>query len=181
MASYLALFSAVNVGGRNKLPMAELKELCRQFPITDVSTYLQTGNLVFTAVNPPDHQFITALQQSIEQRFGFVCSIFIRNADEMQQLVANNPFTTQPQIDPKQLLLVFLQQAPSAQQFSALQQAVKGEEQLFLWGNSLYISYHPLGIGKSKLTNKVIEKHLAVECTGRNWNTVCKLTQMLTS
>jgi uncharacterized protein (DUF1697 family) len=88
-------------------------------------------------------------------------------------VVAGNPFPDEAERDPGHLVVMFLKTAPRAKAVQALQAAIEGPESVRAAGKHLYVAY-PAGIGRSKLTNTLIEKKLGVRGTGRNWNTVLK-------
>ncbi|WP_026261353.1 DUF1697 domain-containing protein [Kiloniella laminariae] len=178
MAVYLALLRAINVGGHNRLPMADLKALCTERSMGEVQIYLQTGNLLFSRKTVPDASFIQEFEDALEARFAFRPRVLIRSEGELAKVIADNPFADQPEIDPKQLLVFFLETEPTREGLEALKSAIKDGEEIRLIGKTLYVSYHPHGIGKSKLTNAVIERKLGLEGSGRNWNSVTRLLEL---
>ena len=80
-------------------------------------------------------------------------------------------------VRPSHLLALFLKKAPEAKDVQALQAAIRGPEKVRAHGKQLYVVY-PEGVGKSKLTNTLIERKLGTRGTGRNWNTVLKLAAL---
>mgnify|MGYP002399900788 CR=1 FL=1 len=89
-------------------------------------------------------------------------------------MVADNPFRVEAERDPGHLLVMFLKQAPTREAVTALQRAITGREVVRAEGRHAYLVY-PDGVGRSRLTSALIEKHLGTRGTGRNWNTVQKL------
>ena len=79
--------------------------------------------------------------------------------------------------DPSHLLVMFLKKEPDRDSVTALQKSIKGREIVKAKGRHAYIVY-PDGVGRSRLTNTVIEKALGTSSTGRNWNTVLKLADL---
>jgi uncharacterized protein (DUF1697 family) len=98
----------------------------------------------------------------------------VRSAADLKTVIEENPFPNEAAHDPSHLLVFFLTGEPSREQAEALQRAIKGREVVRVIGRHAYIVY-PDGIGRSRLTNAIIEKHLGVRGTGRNWNTVLKM------
>ncbi len=169
----VALLRAVNVGGR-MVAMAELKALAADLGLGDPRTLLQSGNLVFRADTGTDAELEARLETAIAERLGVRTDVHVRGAADLDQIIARNPFPKEAESDPGHLLVMFLKSAPPAAAVEALQAAVKGRETVRAAGRQAYIVY-PDGVGQSKLTNAVIERHVGGLGTGRNWNTVLKL------
>ncbi|NWJ48156.1 MAG: DUF1697 domain-containing protein [Chloroflexi bacterium] len=178
MGTFLSLFRAINVGGNAQVKMAALKELHEVLGFTNVTTYLQTGNVVFDSEETNPHQLAERIANEFEKRFGFRTEVMIRTQAELKETFHNNPFHNQPEKETKWIVAMFLSDAPDSQVVEGFLSSFSGVEKLFIAGKELYI-YYPEGIGNSKLTNAVIEKKLKVTGTGRNWNTVTKLAEMM--
>ncbi|HRE90605.1 MAG TPA: DUF1697 domain-containing protein [Myxococcota bacterium] len=166
----VALIRAINVGGTGRLPMVELRALCEQVGLVAPSTYIQTGNVIFSSpfgVADTKHR----LESALARRLGSENHrVLLRTPDELDAVVRANPF---PDAAPSQVLIVFLDEAPSAEQARALANLVPpGREELLLSGRELFIHY-PDGMGRSKLVVP-----LTVAGTGRNLNTVTKLAAL---
>ena len=179
MPTHIALLRGINVGGRNMLAMADLKKLCAKLQLANPATLLQSGNLLFDAPTTQDLPALELLlQQQTEKHHKIAPDYFLRTAKELQSLLARNPFPTEAQSDPSHFIVMFFKSKPAPQNIHSLQQSLKGRERLSPSGRELYITY-PDGIGTSKLTNTLIEKHLALRGTARNWNTLLKLAARL--
>ena len=104
--------------------------------------------------------------------------MLVRTAGAWRALVAGNPFPEAAADDPGHLVAMPLKAEPAAAAVEALAAAIKGRERVAASGGVLYLHYVD-GIGRSKLTNAVIEKHIGSRGTGRNWNTVLKIAGAL--
>jgi uncharacterized protein (DUF1697 family) len=173
---HIALLRAVNVGGR-VLKMAELAAFARDMGLENPSTLLQSGNLVFESSGSGGEAVERRLESEAAARFGFPIDFVLRTADEWRAIIADNPFTGEARDDPAHLLVMPLKSAPARGALEALRAAIKGPERAEIVGRDAYLVY-PAGIGASKLTITVIERHLGVRGTARNWNTVMKLAAM---
>ena len=181
MAAHIALLRAVNVGGKTMVAMAELRAMAEALGFAEVRTLLQSGNLVFeTRERPSTDALEEKLETESAKRFAGPIDFFVRDAKEWAQVIANNPFPAEAKHDPSHVVVIALKQAPSAATVKALAAAIKGRETVRSVGRHAYVVY-PDGIGRSKLTNTVIEKALATRVTGRNWNTVLKLAELVAS
>jgi uncharacterized protein (DUF1697 family) len=168
----IALLRAINVGGRNSVKMAELKAMMEGLGLSDVRTLLQSGNVVFEGQTTE-----AALEAALKKKTGVEADFVLRTPAEWKKLIAGNPFPQQAKDDPGHLVAFCMKAAPKAADVKALQDAIKGNEQIAAKGNNAYIWY-PDGIGRSKLTVALIEKKLNTRGTGRNWNTVLKLADL---
>lgn len=177
MAAAVALLRAVNVAAHQKIGMAGLRDAMVEAGFTDVATLLQSGNVVFSSAKSGEAAE-QAVEAAIGKHFGFATEVMVRTAAEWRKLIAGNPFPDAADKDPAHLVVMALKAPVAASAVAALQAAIKGRETVSGSGRNLYVIY-PDGIGRSKLTNAVIEKHLGTRCTGRNWNTVLKLGALL--
>lgn len=167
MAVHIALLRAVNVGGTGKLPMTELRRLCEESGLRDVTTYIQSGNVVFRSTRG-EASVKKLLEKALAAQLGKPCGVFVRQAEELRALVEQSPF---PGATGSQVLVLFLEEEPPAAALKPVQ-ALDGEE-LCACGRHLFIHF-PNGMGRSKL-----KLPLAQVGTGRNLNTVRKLLELL--
>lgn len=177
MTAHVALLRAVNVGGQKRVAMADLSTLLAQLGLADARTLLQSGNLVFRSERRSAAELEHLLEIETERRLGLQTEFFVRSAEELERLIAANPFRKEAERDPAHLVVMFLKDAPAAGAVKALQAAITGPELVRAEGRQAYITY-PSGIGTSRVTNAVIEKKLGTRGTGRNWNTVRKLGEL---
>lgn len=177
MTTYVALLRAINVGGTKPIGMADLRGFFGELGFEDVRSLLQTGNVVFRGTANTGATLERLLESEAAQRFGLSTTFVVRTAKEWAALVATNPFPKEAASDPSHLVVLLLKDAPPAPSVKALQAAIQGPEIIRLVAKQLYVVY-PDGIGRSKLTNKLIEKALGTTGTGRNWNTVLKIAEL---
>jgi uncharacterized protein (DUF1697 family) len=153
--------------------MTDLRNLLSQIGLQDVRSLLQSGNLVFTSNVRTGAELERFLEGEAAERLSLEVDFFVRTPEEWKSLIRQNPFRKEAERDPKHLIALFLKNAPDAEDVAALQADIKGPELVRAKGRQAYIFY-PNGIGRSKLTNPMIEKRLG-RGTARNWNTVLKL------
>ena len=174
MTTHIALLRAINLAGHNPVPMADLRDLLTRLGFRDVRSLLQTGNLVFQSDGSPGARLERLLEVEAKKRLRLETDFFVRSGPEWRTVIKRNPFPRAAQSDPAHLVVMFLKDATDANSVRALQAAVTGSEVVRRVGKQLYVVY-PDGIGRSRLTNAIIEKKLGTRGTGRNWNTVLKL------
>ncbi|MDD5564553.1 MAG: DUF1697 domain-containing protein [Thermoanaerobaculaceae bacterium] len=177
MTAHIALLRGINVGGRKKVAMGDLRALLRDLGLADPHTLLQSGNLVFRDDGRDGAHLEELLQREAGRRLGLDTEIFVRSAREWRAIIAGNPFRAEASRDPGHLLVLLLKAAPDAAKAAALRAAITGPEQVDVRGRHAYAVY-PRGIGRSRLTNALVERTLGTRATGRNWNTVLELAAL---
>jgi uncharacterized protein (DUF1697 family) len=175
MARYVVLLRAVNVGGRNKVPMARLRELADGLGYTDAVTYVQSGNLVVTAT-AKKAAVEAAVADEIRSNLGVDIAVMVRTADELAAVVADNPFPDMAS-DPKLLHVDFLASQPAAATLKALDRDEFDPER-FEFGDRCIYQWFPGGVGRSKMATAPWERRLGVKGTRRNWRTVTALLEL---
>jgi uncharacterized protein (DUF1697 family) len=174
-----ALLRGVNVGGRHRVPMAELRTLLTEQGLSDVRTYLNSGNVVFQCAAEAElvDGLVGRLEAALLARFGFPVPLFLRTALELQAIQKADPLAGRAERDPTRLMVMFLNQTPDADTVSSLAPACRDGEQLFAGPGCLYI-WFPNGAGQSRLVPSALEKRLGPG-TMRNWNTLTTLAGMI--
>jgi uncharacterized protein (DUF1697 family) len=176
MGRMVALLRAVNVGGR-KLPMAELRALCGTLGWTDVSTYIQSGNIVFTAEGKAG-TIEKQLEEAIAKAYGYEAPAIVRSAAEWAKLRPGNPFKTAAKDEPSRLMLLLSKAPPARGAEDVIQARAQNGEQVKRAGDAIWIHF-PAGQADSKLTPSSIDKAIGSPATGRNYRTVTTLQEML--
>jgi uncharacterized protein (DUF1697 family) len=171
---HIALLRAVNLGPHNRIAMADLKALLVGLGFADAQTLLQSGNIVFSGGNKTTAALEQTLERAAAKQLGVETDFFVRTAKEWQAIIDANPFPREAKDDPGHLLAVIMKDEIAAANVTALQKSIVGREVVRANGRCAYIVY-PDGVGRSKLTNAMIEKKLGTRGTARNWNTVLKL------
>ena len=171
---HVALLRAINVGGHNRVAMADLRALFAHLGYESVQTFLQSGNVAFTSSSKDGKALESALEAGCAARLGLQTQFIVRSARQWNAVVENNPFSQEAQTTPDKLGVFFLKKPAPASAIRLLEGAIKGSEYVSGARGHVYIVY-PNGIGRSRLTPAVIEKALGSPVTARNWNTMLKL------
>jgi uncharacterized protein (DUF1697 family) len=171
---HIALLRGVNVGGHKKVAMADLCGLLTQLGLEEARSLLQSGNLVFRSAARTGAQLELLLGAAAKKRLALDTEFFVRTVEEWRAIIAGNPFHAEAKRDAGHLIVLFLKDDPGAARVEALRAAITGPEVVRANGRQAYVVY-PIGIGRSRLTDALIEKKLGTRATGRNWNTVLKL------
>lgn len=176
MTVYVSMLRAVNVGGTGLIKMDALREVYESLGLADVRTLLQSGNVLFRSGLTDRQALVKRLMQEIERRFDVQVEVILRTLAEVASIVDRGPVLS-PRADKSKLLVMFLSAVPGPAAQDALKKWHKSKELkelLEIRGPEIYL-YYPDGVGRSKLTNAVIESKLDTSGTARNWNTLMKL------
>lgn len=176
MGRMIALLRAVNVGGR-KLPMAELRTLCGDLGWTDIATYIQSGNIVFTSDDTPEAAE-AALEALIEKNFGYKAPAMVRTLDQWTHYPAANPFPIAASDEPNRLVMMLSKEPPADTAEAAIQARAMHGERVKRAGDAIWIHY-PDGQQDTKLSPNIIDRAIGSVATGRNYRTVVTLLDML--
>lgn len=165
MSLYVVLLRGVNVGGKNLLPMKELKVLLCNAGFEQVETYIQSGNIVLQSATAPREK----LAELISTHFQCTPELFVLSEREFDLAVANNPYQGEAG---QSVHFYFCNDVPTLD-LEKLRRWQSASERCQLVGQVFYL-HAPDGIGRSKLVAN-IESCLGVTATGRNFNTMQKL------
>ncbi|MFZ2051608.1 MAG: DUF1697 domain-containing protein [Solirubrobacteraceae bacterium] len=172
-----ALLRGINVGGRNKIPMAELRGLVAELGFLDIATHLQSGNVVFRAPGTEPEQAAAAIEAAIARRLGLNIAVLARTGTELERIVSAHPLA-EVASNPSRMLVVFLSEPVERTLVAQVQEEqfspdrfVAAEQEIYVWA--------PNGVSETKLTYAFWEKQLGgATATARNWNTVQRLLEM---
>lgn len=178
MTAYVSLLRGVNVGGRNMVKMRALCEMYGSLGLRDAITYVNSGNVAFRSDEADRSALISLLQRSIDDNFGFRCDLVLRTAAELRDVISRNPFAGRPEVEPEKLLVVFLAHDPDPAGCAKVAALEIAPEEIVIDGRELFI-YYANGMARPKLTWPILERNLRVTGTGRNWNTVERLLEMV--
>jgi uncharacterized protein (DUF1697 family) len=177
MSAVICLLRGVNVVGNHKIKMEELRNLCEASGLLQVTTYIQSGNVVFRLKGRGGAALASRIETAIEAQCGFRPHVMLRTLEQMRDVVARNPFAKRTNIDPSKLLVYFLRNEPTREACDLARTIKTDPEELRVCGSEMYV-YYLNGVGKSKLPIERIQKALGTSGTGRNWNTVTKLLEL---
>ena len=179
MSRVVALLRGVNVGGKS-LSMSDLREAAGDLGYGPVATYIQSGNVIVDAGGDDPATVAAALAGAIESALGVRVPVIARSREQLEAIVAANPYPEAAAADPRFVLVGFLGGEPDRDGIPALAGRATEREDLTVAGNEVYLSC-PDGFGRSKLGNDAVERALGVTSTIRNWRTVLKLLELATT
>jgi uncharacterized protein (DUF1697 family) len=171
MPSYIALLRGVNVAGKNRIRMAELKAAFESLGFADVETYLQSGNVVFRA-DPADPRLKEkSIQGRLAEAFGVEIETLLLSGRVFDRVALSNPLKPGPGADETLSHATFLFRPVAESAFGKISLPA-GPGERAVWGGPVIYLYCPHGYGRTKLNNSFFEKALRAPATTRNWRTV---------
>lgn len=160
------------MAGHNKIRMTDLEKMFRDLGFPDAETFIQSGNIIFTADGKISQEELKVkIESEIRTRFGFEISALLRSAGEMERIILSNPFVTLEDFDPARSAVVFLDEEPVKMNLEKLENVDYPPDKFEVTGREIFI-YCPNGFGRTKLYTNFFEKKIGVTGTARNWNTV---------
>jgi uncharacterized protein (DUF1697 family) len=177
MTRWIALLRGINVGGHNKIPMAELRALCGDIGWRDVATYIQSGNIVFGAEGKLP-VLEKQLSSAIAGHFGHRIPVIVRPADAWPLYLRLNPFPEPSLSDPNWVVLALARDALSPDAVEQLKKYATSGESVAQRHDSLWVHYAS-GMARSKITPALLDRLAGSPVTTRNWRTVLKINDML--
>lgn len=173
---HVALLRGINVGGKHRLPMATLRELFVATGASEVETYIQSGNVVYTATSKLARTLPEQVRAALTQTFGFDVPIVSRSAAQLREVAAEHPFVDRVP-DQKLLMVAFLDREPDAAKVAALDTNRSPGDLMEVRGQHVYLGF-PNGSGRSKLDANWLDRSLGAVGTWRNWRTVHALLEL---
>lgn len=160
------------MSGKNKLPMADLRDMLSELGYQNVQTYIQSGNIILDSEK--DKSILKKeIKEGIKSKFGYDVPVILRTIESLESTIRNNPY---PIENEKVVAVIFLSDAVT---ITDIEINRTDDDQFTVLKDVVYI-YCPNGFGRSKLTINVFEKKLNVVATSRNWRTTKKLLELAT-
>lgn len=171
---WVALLRGINLGRRNRVAMPDLRRVFEQAGCTDVASYIQSGNVVFSA-DGERNELARRLEDAVARELGVESTIVLRRAAELAKLVRAQPFGN----DTSKTHVVFLAKRPSAAAVRALRAEDVTPDEAHVAGSDLVV-HLPNGVQGARLTGALVERRLGVPGTMRTWRTVERLAELAT-
>ena len=175
--TYVALLRGINLSGHRIVKMDQLRKAFEELGFEDVKTYIQSGNVIFKGPLQAPVSLAKRIEEKVLRQFGFPVPVVVKTADEIAEVIKNNPLVKEKGIDISRLHVTFLSCVPEKSALKMLDAIPAGGDQFRCSGQAIYL-HCPNGYHETKLSNNVLEKMLKVGTTTRNWKTVNQLYQM---
>tara|TARA_R110002050_G_scaffold20248_2_gene57399 strand:+ start:263 stop:793 length:531 start_codon:yes stop_codon:yes gene_type:complete len=172
MQTYIALLRGINVGGHKKLKMADLKLMMEGLGFQNVNTYIQSGNVVFSASE--EKGLSEKISKEIANKFGYEVPVLVKTTEAITKILKDCPFKEEKKVEAYFMLFA---SSPKKELMETVNEINYPNEEFVLTKDCVYI-YFGNGYGNAKLNNNFFEKKLMVTATTRNYRTLSKLVEM---
>lgn len=173
---YVAFLRGINVGGKNKVKMETLREICASLGFENVKTYINSGNVVFETAKLDDNKLAAKIEKAIEKEFLLNIKVMARTIAEIEDIIKNNPFEGQFEND-KDLHVLFLDEELPKEKREMLLSNNNENEMFAVRGREIYYLMR-VSFSDSLMGKDYIGKKLKVSATARNWRTVNKILEL---
>lgn len=173
METYIVLLRGVMPIGKNKVPMAQLRQVLTDAGFEDVRTYIASGNVILRS-NVTPAKLAQCVHDLIKTHIGPDLVVVVKTGSQLQRILDGNPLKKD---DMSRVFFTMFAKKPSAQKVKEFTAQDYSPEEIIFHNNVAYV-YIPGNYTKSKLDNNSIEKKLGVSSTTRNLNTMRKLIEL---
>ncbi|HMS42673.1 MAG TPA: DUF1697 domain-containing protein [Pyrinomonadaceae bacterium] len=173
---YVAFLRGINVGGKNKVKMETLREVCDALGFENVKTYINSGNVIFETAKTNDKKLAERLEKAIEKEFALNIKVMIRAISEIESIVKNNPFAGQFEND-KDLHVFFLDEELPQEKREMLLSNNNANEMFAVQNREIFCLLRVSVLDSLLMGRDYIGKKLKVSATARNWRTVNKVLE----
>ncbi len=177
MKTYISILRGINVSGKNRIKMDELKHVYLDLKFKNCETYIQSGNAVFQYKDADVVVLGKLISKKIASHFGFEVPVLVIGVDDFKSIALQNPFVNLRSEDPSKLHVTFLADQPETTNLKKLREVNSGKDEFEIQGKAIYL-FCPEGYGNTKLSNNFFESKLKQVSTTRNWKTVNELLRM---
>ncbi len=175
MKTYIAFLGGINVGGHKKILMKDLKKLLDSIGLKEITTYIQSGNVVFKASEATN--LASKIAEAIELKYSFSVPVLVKKATELNKIVSKCPFFDEKR---EKSYFILLDKNPTKEQIKLIAGFSTQNEEFYITPNCVYI-YYANGAGKAKMGINFFERKLNVKATARNHRTMKKLLELAAS
>lgn len=177
MTTYISILRGINVSGQKLIKIDALRKSYENMGFHNVTTYLQSGNVIFTGNEFEINDLEQKISQQIEKDIGFEVPVIVLTIDKLQKVIENNPFLKEPDKDQAFLHVTFLSTKPDHFDRVTIEDKKQNGEEIFFTDIAVYL-YCPNGYGRTKLNNNFLEAKIKVGATTRNWKTTNELLKI---
>ena len=177
MKTYISILRGINVSGHKLIKMDAIRKSYDQLGFQNITTYVQSGNIVFTSKKTKSDELAQKISEQIEEDYGFEVPVIVMTIDTLRQIIDDNPFLKDTGTERTFLHVTFLSSEPHNYDLRAIEEKKQKAEEIVVANKAVYL-YCPNGYGKSKLNNRFLENKLRVGATTRNWKTTNKLLEI---
>lgn len=177
MNTYIALLRGINVGGHNKLKMEVLRSFCEELGWENVQTYIQSGNIIFHALESDTQKLEKLLSNKLKSHLNLVVPVIVLESAQLKEIFLHNPFLIERNLNPTMQHVTILQAETQPEQITSIDYKMFSPDEFIIRGRAIYL-FLPNGFTHTKYTNTFFEKKFNTQATARNWKTIQKLVEL---
>lgn len=174
MTTYISILRGINVSGQKLIKMDALRKLYENLGFHNVTTYVQSGNVIFISEAENPEELAQTITQQIKKEFSFDVPVLVLTIEKLKAIIAKNPFINK---ENNSIYVTFLASKPEKFDSKGIEEKKLPVEEIAFTDDAVYL-YCPKGYGTSKLSNNLIESKLKVIATTRNWKTTNELLKI---
>lgn len=174
---YIALLRGINVGGNNIIRMTDLKACFEEMGFTDVATYIQSGNVLFSTKEQDKQCLTSVIEQGLSEGFDYQSKVILITEKHLCQIVNSAPQLFGNEPTEYKYSVLFLREPMTANMAQESIRIKDGVDQVWIGDGVLYFSQLKSKASQSYLT-RIIGHPIYKEITIRNWNTTTKLASI---
>lgn len=175
--TYISILRGINVSGQKLIKMDALKLMYQNLGFKNVQSYVQSGNIIFSAPATDIKKLECKIEVQIKKDFGFEVPVIVLGMGDLGKIIKHNPFTNDTDKEASFLHVTFLSDYPITMDKLGIE-TKKQENEAVTFGEKVIYLYCPNGYGKTKLHNNFLESKLKVNATTRNWKTVNEIFRL---
>ncbi len=177
MYIFVVFLRGINVSGQKKIKMAELIVHLKEVGLKNVTTYIQSGNLVISVSSSNKERWKQIISEAIQKNYGFLVEVFLLTPAELKHIINKNPFSKGLTKDISRTYVTLLNQPVDTDKIKSLNLENYAPEEVIFDNQTIYF-YSPLSYGSAKMNNQFFERKLTCSATTRNWNTINKMAEL---
>jgi uncharacterized protein (DUF1697 family) len=177
MIRYVAFLRGVNVSGKKIIKMEYLKEVFFSFGFKNVSTFIQSGNVIFDSDESDIHTLTNILEDNLLKTLGYKVQVIMRTFQELTDMVKSDPFKAFETIGNIKLYVTLLSAEPD-KAYELPMISTKNDVEIFAVNKLDFFCISKLQNGSYGFPNLFVEKEFRIPATTRNWNTICKISNL---
>lgn len=177
MNSFICLLRGINVGGAHKIKMADLRILLSSSGFQDITTYIQSGNILFRTELNSAHEIEDRVKTMLLEHYGYDINVIVLSIEELDFIISNNPFLNKEDNFSKLLVTTF-KSAPNQSGIDDILKFVETTDDNLTFEKRFMYLHCPNGYGKTKLTSNLLDRKLGTSGTTRNWKTILKIKEL---
>jgi len=175
---HVALLRGINVGGNNIIKMVDLRSHFAAMDLTEVETYIQSGNVVFSSKHGDKAKLIKTIEAALSEAFGYTARVVVISAKEMALVVTEAPPGFGKQPDRHRYDVLFVKDPLTTAEALAQIKPKPGVDEAHAGAHALYFRRLISKAAQSRLS-RVVQLPIYKNITIRNWNTTTKLLAMM--